>query len=393
MSARGEIKVGVIRRADKDRFIFKWADPITGRPRERISKIPAVERNRTAAIKAAKELQDALQKPAARLGPTTWDTFQVRYGTEHMTGLKDKSNKSWNTAKNHVTTILNPVQLTDLTASSLSYLCAVLRKRNTSENSIACYLRTIISALRWARAMKMIAEVPEITPPKRAKGKTKRRRARPITGEEFERMVTVAPQVRELDAPAIKRYLRGLWWSGLRLEESIELSWDWDSPFSVVFKDGRHPFFRITSEAQKGGVDQLLPVAPEFALMLQKTPKAERFGPVFDLGLAAKTVGRIVADIGVKANVRVNADGKTATAHDFRRSFGTRWATRLAPAELKALMRHASIETTMEFYVELENDELAKKLWAFAPKQEISELGDFSGDPQESDKSQEATQT
>ena len=39
------------------------------------------------------------------------------------------------------------------------------------------------------------------------------------------------------------------------------------------------------------------------------------------------------------------------SAHDLRRSFGERWASRLMPQVLKELMRHESIETTLNFYV------------------------------------------
>jgi len=42
---------------------------------------------------------------------------------------------------------------------------------------------------------------------------------------------------------------------------------------------------------------------------------------------------------------------KTASAHDLRRSFGERWASRMMPADLMAVMRHESIETTMQYYV------------------------------------------
>jgi hypothetical protein len=51
------------------------------------------------------------------------------------------------------------------------------------------------------------------------------------------------------------------------------------------------------------------------------------------------------------------------SAHDFRRSFGTRWARRVMPAVLQRLMRHESIETTMTYYVDLDADELAEELW------------------------------
>ena len=47
------------------------------------------------------------------------------------------------------------------------------------------------------------------------------------------------------------------------------------------------------------------------------------------------------------------------------------------PADLKALMRHASIETTMKHYVEIQADDLAGDLWARFG--ETSETGTVSG--------------
>jgi len=58
------------------------------------------------------------------------------------------------------------------------------------------------------------------------------------------------------------------------------------------------------------------------------------------------------------------ADGKFATAHDFRRSFGTRWAKRVTSAVLKRLMRHSSIATTEGYYVNLDASDVADDLWA-----------------------------
>ena len=54
---------------------------------------------------------------------------------------------------------------------------------------------------------------------------------------------------------------------------------------------------------------------------------------------------------------------KYASAHDLRRSFGTRWAKRTMPAVLQKLMRHSSIETTLRYYVDLQADEIADELW------------------------------
>ena len=57
------------------------------------------------------------------------------------------------------------------------------------------------------------------------------------------------------------------------------------------------------------------------------------------------------------------ADGKFASAHDLRRAFGTRWASRVRPATLQLLMRHRSIETTLKYYVAQDADEVGDELW------------------------------
>lgn len=116
-------------------------------------------------------------------------------------------------------------------------------------------------------------------------------------------------------------------------------------------------------------------MVPEFARFLLETPEADRQGPVFrllryDTGepLVPVSVGRKVAEIGRLAGVVVNqADGKFASAHDLRRSFGTRWAPRMKPPTLQLLMRHRSIQTTLRYYVALDADDVAAELWAADP--------------------------
>jgi integrase len=81
--------------------------------------------------------------------------------------------------------------------------------------------------------------------------------------------------------------------------------------------------------------------------------------------MTSARAGRVISEIGKKAGILVNkADGKFASAHDLRRSFGTRWASRVKPATLQLLMRHKSIETTMKYYVCQDSDDVADELWA-----------------------------
>jgi integrase len=81
--------------------------------------------------------------------------------------------------------------------------------------------------------------------------------------------------------------------------------------------------------------------------------------------MTSARAGRVISEIGELAGVLVNkAEGKFATAHDLRRTFGTRWAPRVKPATLQLLMRHKSIETTMKYYVSQNADDVADELWS-----------------------------
>jgi integrase len=80
--------------------------------------------------------------------------------------------------------------------------------------------------------------------------------------------------------------------------------------------------------------------------------------------LGVHCVCKLVTLIGKKAGVVVNAaEGKTASAQDLRRTFGSRWAKQVMPAVLHKLMRHGSVQTTMQSYVDVDVDEMADELW------------------------------
>ena len=126
-------------------------------------------------------------------------------------------------------------------------------------------------------------------------------------------------------------------------------------PVDLVHILGRR--LRIYAEAEKGRRNRLLPMTPDFAAFLLATPESERHGLVFKLDgqwtgtpMTPRRVGRVISEIGKKADVIVNKGvHKYASAHDFRRAFGTRWAKVVMPSVLQKLMRHDSIETTLRY--------------------------------------------
>jgi integrase len=140
---------------------------------------------------------------------------------------------------------------------------------------------------------------------------------------------------------------------------------------------------RIDASAEKANTHRLLPMAPEFARLLDEVPASQRRGRVFQpltqdalpYSPTRDSIGPVVSAIGEKAGIivgtrtKVNDEGKPetvskfASAHDLRRAFGFRWSRRVMPPVLKELMRHTDISTTMRFYVGVNAQATADELW------------------------------
>jgi integrase len=213
------------------------------------------------------------------------------------------------------------------------------------------------ASLRWGERVGLLVKAPLFPKLQIAKGDAMK--GRPITAEEFDRMIAVVPKVVGDDKAAEwSRYLTGLWLSGFRITESLALSWDHGAGITVDLS-GRFPVAHIAAASQKSKRTETLPLAPEFAAMFDAD--AERSGYVFNplqangkrasRAMAIRTVGAIGKAAGVKVWTSKNGKVKCATAHDLRRAFGLRWSSRVMPAVLQQMMRHATIETTMKFYV------------------------------------------
>jgi len=379
-----------------------YDDPVTGKREQRSTKKTNRRDAERVAAKWEAELNAGLYHRDSRM---SWEQFRERFLDEYLASKPERTIAAYQTALNHFERIVNPKYLRSVDSGILSRFQAELRKegvvvkaddedgqdqrRNRSEAAIAAYLRHLKAAFRWAAKMEFLPKAPLVEIP----GGTESR-GRAITLEEFERMLAVVPKVRPNDAPAWQHYLKGLWLSGLRLEESTIVSWDDDGPF-VLDLSGKFPRFRIQAAAQKGRRDELLPITPDFAEFILQTPPEARHGRLFKLvarktgqPISASNVGRVVRKIGQRAGVVVNREaGKFAGAHDLRRSFGTRWAPKVRPPTLKKLMRHTDIKTTLTFYVSLDADDVAAELWS----QHQPGVGTFVGTSAESHRAETKT--
>ena len=72
----------------------------------------------------------------------------------------------------------------------------------------------------------------------------------------------------------------------------------------------------------------------------------------------------------------VSGKVKFASAHDLRRAFGERWATRVMPQVLRELMRHENINTTMKYYVGRNAQRTAEALWSAFQQENVNVSSD-----------------
>lgn len=394
------IKVKVVEFGDRKHYQMQYVDPVTRKKKTRSTGVmkTGLKKDRTAAERVAGnwevELREGRYKSPSKV---TWAEFRERYENEVLSSLAEATDAKMQGVFNVVEFILNPALLSSLTAARLSYFAAELRKEHKtgektiharSENTIKGILAHLSASLKWAVRMGLLREAPTVESPRRAKSSDVMK-GRPITGEEFDRMLSAVSKVLKVrhhrgavvePSPEVveswRHYLHGLWWSGLRLAESLELCWDRDDKLCVDLS-GKRPMLRIPAELEKGNKDRLLPIAPEFAEFLLQTPAEKRTGYVFNPRplrpgrsprLAEGRVAQVVSAAGKSAGVKVSTDAKSrklkfASAHDLRRSFGERWASRVMPQVLMVLMRHESIETTMKYYVGRNAQTAADVLW------------------------------
>ena len=258
-----EIKVTVSKYGAGRCLMLRWTDPDTGKRRAK----SAGTDNEKAALRAAGVLEKQLRAGEYRRpSRVTWRDFTFRYCDQVLPGLAQKTRQQVSTVFNTVERLAGPVRLADVKASRLAHVAAELRREGKSEITIRNYLAHLKAALRWAVGLGLLLSLPTFPKVQRAKG-GKKMKGRPIGAEEFDRMLAAVPKVltgqdqagakegkkpgkskrpdkkRVADPAAVaswRHYLRGLWWSGLRLRESLALSWEPRMGLSVDLS-GKHP--------------------------------------------------------------------------------------------------------------------------------------------------------
>ena len=202
-----EIRVTVCKYPDRANLVLRYIDPVSGKQKTK----SAGTGNEAEATKAAGKWEDELRSGRFQsVNRLTWGEFRRRYETEKLATLARQTQQNDRGSLNHLERIVNPNKLAKLTTSTLSRFQAELRGEGMKDGTIASILRHLRPALMWAVSMGLLSKVPEIHMPRRPKGQSLMR-GRPISGEEFDRLLLAVPRIRPQDAAAWQRYLTGLW--------------------------------------------------------------------------------------------------------------------------------------------------------------------------------------
>ncbi len=265
------IRVHVVKYRECKNLILRYKDHVTGKYVRKTSGTAS----RKDAYKKAQQWEDDINSGKYRgRFKVTWEEFRLRYEQEVLPGLApgtaDKVDGIFNTLE-RILPVVKDGLLRELNEGRLSALQAELRKAGRAEATISGHLAHLHAALAWAADQGLISEIPKIKKPKRGRrsGGADPMKGRPITTEEFERILAAVPKVLsaktripksnkwEYKTPtpesveSWRRLLRGLWWSGLRLGEALELYWDRPDRLCVDLS-GKRPDASHSSRIGKG---------------------------------------------------------------------------------------------------------------------------------------------
>ena len=368
-----EIRVTVVKPANRRYFQARWIDPVTGKTKTRSTG----KTTRREADRKAGEIQADLRAGKKKGARMLWKAFRVKYEAEVLKSKRDTTKTKMGSLFNAIERLIDPMWIHSLADDDVAAKFKEGLESEADEEgvlmdraayTVKSYLVNLVKVLKWAKRKHYIQELPTVDYP----AVNEAMRGRPITGEEFDRMLAAAPQV--IDAKYLPGWaqttpgdeldlMNGLWLSGMRLNEALRLHWE-DEREILLDLSGRHPMLKIQASADKSNIFRLCPLTPDFAAFVLRVPQRLRRGYVFTPytspprgwpgeGPHRPTMNhasRLIAEIGRLAGVKVGEE-KFASAHDLRRAFGFRWAKIVNTKVLMELMRHRSIATTLKFYV------------------------------------------
>jgi integrase len=344
------VNVTVRKRPDTGYYQLRAISPLNGKELRRSAKTTSLKEAMKAAAAWEAELEQGIY--TRRM---TWEQLAVRFADEYLPRLKTNSRSTMRATLTAFGKFVEPqAGISSITGSTISQWTARLRQDGLRESTIARHLRCLKCVLNWAVSTELMARRPSITMPANTH-KKRFLKGRALTEADFAVLCETADRINPTFTPLLKL----LWLSGLRISEAYRLSFD-TGPNQVDLANRRFVFL---AAGQKSGHDETIPLLPELYDWLASLGRTS--GPVVSPLVNGKpvtldTTKRQISSIGAASGLVTGSEtGKHVTAHDLRRSFGTRWALKVHPLVLKKLMRHETLDTTLRFYVDLDDSQIA----------------------------------
>lgn len=332
------ITVRVVPFPDRPALQLQWRDPASGERKTRSAKTADEGEAERKRADLEYELNHDLHRGGTR---TSWERFRECFEAEYLPGVRSETRKLYGVIFDHVERICHPTAMDGVTARTLSQLVAGLRQvkgrgkdtQGMQPSTIFARLASLKAALRWAHQQGMISSVPafpEIKVPKR--------RPQPVAADLYERLFAATNDLH------LRAFVACGWLAGLRRNEAHLLSWE--SSDRVPWLDFGRSRIWLPAGFVKAVEDQWLPLDPALRQLLEALPRTGSH--VFPWhGLTHEAAGQKVIALAKAAGVPL-------TMRTLRRGFGCRLAEKVPAQVLQKLMRHSSIDVTMDFYVNID---------------------------------------
>jgi integrase len=339
---------------DRPHLMLQWFDPDTGRRKSKSAGTadPGAAEDTRADLKGG--LNHGRYQEASKLD---WSRFRELFEQEYLPGLRPRSREKYATVLDVFEEIVNPEKLRAVTARTVALFVKGMRERPRKGGKVGLapwtvknYLIALKTALGYAVEQKLLPGLPSYPTIKVPK-----KEPQPIPVESFEKLLEKATD------PLWRAYLHCGWWGGLRLSEARHLRWKASDEWPWVdFAQNR---VVLPAVFAKGSEDQWVPLHPVLREALEALPQAA--AEVFPFRsrrtgkpLSRNSISNLVLHMAKQAGVKLSM-------HKLRKGFGCRAAKMLGKggaAMLHELMRHASMQTTMDFYVSVDDAKQADDL-------------------------------
>jgi integrase len=327
--------------------MLQWVDPETGHRKSRSAKTDLLDDAEKARADLEYELNHGTYQERSRLD---WERFREMFEAEYLPGLRPRSQEKYITVLDVFAAIIKPARLGAITERTVSAFVKGLRERKRGNTvglvpmTIKNYCVALRSCLLWAVQQRLIARAPNFPTIKVPKKKPQ-----PVPAEAFEKLIAKAPDEQW------KTYLLCGWWAGLRLSEALHLQWESSDRLPWVDLEGQ----RIVLPAvfAKSGQDQWVPLHPVLRQALVALPRRDNSDAVFDLRTKVTNVRLTRSGISTGVLQLAKKAGVRLSMHRLRKGFGCRVALSVGKsgaAVLHELMRHSSMQTTMDYYVNVD---------------------------------------